>query len=345
MPQSHTAPLRDPKNHANINWDPCWDDPAVESQAVLLDPRPQLSPNDCLATMVLWNSRTIHCSGNHLPRKRAATQSAFLSRPPCQNGHFDVNEHQAWTKYLEAHGYVVLELKMTREEHAAHVFRFRQAVQLVNRHTIDEENQEAPRLAKIQAGNLPPYKTKGLQQFYGFCHTPFADAMRTIPEVRRVFERIYGTTDLYASIDAGAIAMAAGKNEKNWLHRDQTKNPLFSEKEALLSVQGCVYLRPPLKKYMRLAQMVAWHPLDRLTEEEQGQMVDFMHMARRKGACLTHNNHKINKEADKLVGNLAFFKQRLQETFRVFASSTACTALTNGKKAKDVVEWRTHCFV
>ena len=168
VPQSHTAPLRDPKNHANINWDPCWDDPAVESQAVLLDPRPQLSPNDCLATMVLWNSRTIHCSGNHLPRKRTATQSAFLSGPPCRNGHFDVSEHQAWTKYLEAHGYVVLELKMTREEHAAHVFRFRQAVQLVNRHTIDEENQEAPRLAKIQAGNLPRTRRKACSSSTAF---------------------------------------------------------------------------------------------------------------------------------------------------------------------------------
>ena len=74
---------------------------------------------------------------------------------------------------------------------------YREAVQLVNRATVDPECPSRPRLGTITADHLSPYKTKGLQQFYGFSGTPFADAARLLPAVRGAFSALHGTEKMY----------------------------------------------------------------------------------------------------------------------------------------------------
>ena len=139
--------------------------------------------------------------------------------------------------------------------------------------------------------------------------------------MRFIFGKIYGVEmdEMYCSIDAGAFCMVKG-DQKNWLHRDQTKNPQFPGKDENPSWQGCLYLKPPTPKFWRFAQMVAWHPVKQYSENEYCAMVLFMRRNRERGACLTHNNHKVNKEGNKLVGMLNFprTKEKLEAQFKVY---------------------------
>ena len=343
VPRTHKAPLKEPETARGVNWDVCRNDEGLAAKAVLVDPRPRR--RDCLATLVLWNSRTVHCNGHFGRGKKRARSTGAYSPVVTQEGHF-LAADDAWLPFLEEQGYAVVELSMDACSHERLLRLYREAVQLVNRGVVDASFPTRPRFETITAEHLPPYKTKGLQQFYGFASTPFADAARLEPEVRAVFAKIYGVEKggLYCSLDASAIALAKGKNE-NWLHRDQTLNPYFRKNEASLSVQGCLYLRPP-KGYLRLAQMVAWHPVNQLTQDEHRIMVDFVARARLRGACLTHNNHRVNKEGAKLVGNLAFFKEKLEERFRLYTRGYTDPALVGGRLPELLpgMSWRKNCY-
>ena len=345
VPKTHTAPLKEPQNARGVNWDVCRDDEGLAEKAVLVDPRPK-HRRDCLATLVLWNSRTVHCNGHFSRSQKRGRSTSAYSPTVTQDGHFVAKDTDAWLAFLEDHGFVVVELSMKAPSHERLLRLYREAVQLVNRDVVDASFPNCPRFETITAEHLPPYKTKGLQQFYGFASTPFADEARLDPEVRAVFAAIHGVGKgaMYCSLDAPAIALAKGKNE-NWLHRDQTLNPYFRKNEASLSVQGCLYLRPP-KGYLRLAQMVAWHPLRQLTGDEHRTMVDFVARARLCGACLTHNNHRVNKEGGKLVGNLAFFKERLEKRFRLYTRGYTDPALLGGRLPELLpgTLWRKNCF-
>ena len=332
VPGTHNLPLSEPQNQNSINWDllasnkDLTEDQKehIARDAVLIDPRPR-KKQDCNATVVLWNSRTLHCSGSFQPPSRNAKKTAkttrYLEKGVCHEGHFHVDNVKEWLEYANEHGFVVLELKMTVEEYNKMIKLFCISVQLVNKTVIDTEHPDCPRLEKIKAEHLPPFKAKGLQQFYGFCNTPFCDAMRLYPEMRFIFGKIYGVEmdEMYCSIDAGAFCMVKG-DQKNWLHRDQTKNPQFPGKDENPSWQGCLYLKPPTPKFWRFAQMVAWHPVKQYSENEYCAMVLFMRRNRERGACLTHNNHKVNKEGNKLVGMLNFprTKEKLEARFKVF---------------------------
>jgi hypothetical protein len=345
VPKTHTAPLKEPENARDVNWDVCRGDEGLAARAVFVDPRPT-HRRDCLATLVLWNSRTVHCNGHFGRSKKRGRSTSAYSPTVTQDGHFLAADADAWLAFLEEHGYAVVELSMKAPSHERLLRLYREAVQLVNRNVVDASSPTCPRLGTIAAEHLPPYKTKGLQQFYGFASTPFADEARLEPEVRAVFAKIHGVEKgaMYCSLDASAIALAKGKND-NWLHRDQTRNPYFRKNEASLSVQGCLYLRPP-KGYLRLAQMVAWHPVKSLTADEHRIMADFVGRARLRGACLTHNNHRVNKEGDKLVGNLAFFKAKLEAAFRLYTRGYTDPALLGGKLPELLasMSWRKHCY-
>ena len=345
VPKTHAAPLKEPQNARGVNWDVCRDDEGLAANAVLVDPRPR-DRHKCLATLVLWNSRTVHCNGYFGRSNKRSRSTSVYSPTVTHDGHFLVADTDAWLAFLEEYGYVVVELSMRVSSHERLLRLYREAVQLVNRNVVDTSSPTCPRFKTITAEHLPPYKTKGLQQFYGFASTPFADEARLDPEVRTVFAAIHGVGKdaMYCSLDASAVALAKGKNE-NWLHRDQTLNPYFRKNETSLSVQGCLYLRPP-KGYLRLAQMVAWHPVDKLTLDEHRIMADFVARARLRGACLTHNNHRVNKEGDKLVGNLAFFKAKLEERFRLYTRGYTDPVLLGGKLPELLpgMSWRKNCF-
>ena len=124
-------------------------------------------------------------------REKRARSTGAYSPVVTQEGHF-LAADDAWLPFLEEQGYAVVELSMDACSHERLLRLYREAVQLVNRDVVDASFPTRPRFETITAEHLPPYKTKGLQQFYGFASTPFADAARLEPEVRAVFAKIYG---------------------------------------------------------------------------------------------------------------------------------------------------------
>ena len=139
--------------------------------------------------------------------------------------------------------------------------------------------------------------------------------------------------------------MAKAKND-NWLHRDQTKNPYFRRNEAALSVQGLPLLEAPNDGNHRLAQMVSWHPsaaLSAFREEGDGRLCGPREAARRVPDA---QQPPGEQGGDRLQGNLAFFKDRLQEKFRVYVREDTDPLLTPGEPVvDDALAWRRQCFV
>ena len=104
VPKTHKAPLKEPENARGVNWDVCRDDEGLAATAVLVDPRPRDRQN-CLATLVLWNSRTVHCNG-HFGRgqKRGRSTKNAYSPTVTQDGHFAARD-DAWLAFLEENGF------------------------------------------------------------------------------------------------------------------------------------------------------------------------------------------------------------------------------------------------
>ncbi len=311
VPNSHDHGLLKPVSECEaVNWDRSpMRDPLYAEQAVLIDHRP--FDRKINATLVVWNSALAHCNGTY--NERTLGKRTKFSPPLHSKGHF-VSDMDLASEYAQKNGYCVLEIDMSQSEYNTMVDLYCRSVQLVNKATIDLQYPECPDITKITADHLPPYKTKGLQQYYGFCHTPFANAMREIPIVKTFFSKLYDCPEhaLYCSLDASAVAMVSGSND-NWLHRDQTlkTNTVDGNKNCW---QGTVYLKPPTKKYRRFAQMVAWHP----TEDGLPNRMELEEYAKKTGACLTHNNHRVNKEANTFTGHLAMRTKKLNDTFKVF---------------------------
>lgn len=292
--------LKPPKDAVNWDRSPMRNKEYAE-KAVVVDHRPKKGIN---ATLVVWNSALPHCNGTWNDKLSGKRKRGF-SPQLTTDGHF--TDFDLAAEYAHQHGFCVLEL-VDFPEYERLIELYRRSVQLVNKAVIDPESPDCPDISKITADHLPPYKTKGLQQFYGFCHTPFANACREVPAVKAFFSKLYGEHAMYCSIDASAVALERGSNE-NWLHRDQTKAAVNHQ-----SWQGTLYLKPPTEKYKRLAQMVAWHP----TEYGVPEREELEQYARERGACLTHNNARVNKEANKFTGHLAMRKEKLEKTFKVY---------------------------
>ena len=298
--------LKPPEECEAVNWDrsPMHNKEYVEN-AVLIDHRP-FDPK-INATFVVWNSALPHCNGTWNDKLSGKKRKRGFSPQLTTKGHF-VSDMEAASEYAHEHGFCVVELDLSLEEYNRLITLYRQSVQLVNKEIIDPESPTCPHINKINADHLPPYKTKGLQQFYGFCHTPFANACREIAAIKRLFSILYDCPQhaMYCSLDASAVAMATGSND-NWLHRDQTKAKVNHD-----CWQGTLYLKSPTKKYRRLAQMVAHHP----TTHGLANREDLENYAKANGACLTHNNHRINKEAEGLTGHLAMRKEQYGKRYK-----------------------------
>jgi hypothetical protein len=296
--------LKPPKDAVNWDRSPMRNKEYAE-KAVVVDHRP--FDTEINATLVVWNSGLPHCNGTWNDKLSGKRKRGF-SPQLTTDGHFVADSDSA-AEYAHQHGFCVLEL-VDFPEYERLIELYRRSVQLVNKAVIDPESPDCPDISKITADHLPPYKTKGLQQFYGFCHTPFANACREVPAVKAFFSKLYDCPQhaMYCSIDASAVALERGSNE-NWLHRDQTKAAVNHQ-----SWQGTLYLKPPTEKYKRLAQMVAWHP----TEYGVPEREELEQYARERGACLTHNNARVNKEANKFTGHLAMRKEKLEKTFKVY---------------------------
>lgn len=283
VPKSHETCQLSASN--KVNWVPRWNKSSVEvklaTDAVLVDYRPTVNPK-AWAVLTLWNSKTVHCGG-HSPKK-GFPGKGYLHKGACKDGHFLVDDVKGWKTYLEENGFCVVELGMTEEQHDELLKHFRRSVQLMNKATMDNKNPTCPKMEEITQKHLPPYLGKGLQSFYGMCNTPFADHMRLHPEVRSIFEQIYGTKDLYCSLDAPAVSISAPNGKcGNWLHQDQ------DAKHTYLSVQGNLILK---SQYARLSQMVSYQPLERFSDE----MRSLCESCRKVGSSMTHDNARVNKK-------------------------------------------------
>ena len=269
------------------NWVPVWNEKfsdranEFEEKAVIVDYRPVLS-NSTNACLVLWNSKLVHCGG--YLRKGIPTKKGYLSNKTCKEGHFHLKDEKGWLEHLDEKGFAVIEMELP--EYSNLIKSFRRSVQLVNRETIDEKNPTCPSLDKIKQEHIPPLKNKGLQKYYGFAHTPFADKMRGHPSIRGVFEKIHKTNQLICSFDASAISIDTPKTKPgNWLHRDQDQDSF-----DILSIQGCFVLKSP---YSRLAQMVSYRPRERMNPGE----LKMLHKARDIGGTTTHDNSRIDSKS------------------------------------------------
>lgn len=91
-----------------------------------------------------------------------------------------------------------------------------------------ENTSHHQKLRSVEGGILP---------FYGSGHSSFAWYIRSNPHVRKVFECLFGTDDLLASLD-GVILWKEPPSDYGWFHVDQ--NP--SAKPEAVSIQGLVNL-------------------------------------------------------------------------------------------------------
>ena len=88
----------------------------------------------------------------------------------------------------------------------------------------------------------------GIITGYGFGQSRFCWNLRTLPDVPRVFEAIWGTDDLVTSFDGGAAfrpwsaADAEWKTQGGWWHCDQ--NATRPGRSGKVCVQGLVQLTP-----------------------------------------------------------------------------------------------------
>ena len=187
VPRTHKAPLKEPETARGVNWDVCRNDEGLAAKAVLVDPRPRR--RDCLATLVLWNSRTVHCNG-HFGRGKKRARSTGAYSPVVTQGDTSLLPTMPGSHFWRSKGTRWWNCPWKRIPHERLLRLYREAVQLVNRDVVDASFPNCPRFETITAEHLPPYKTKGLQQFYGFASTPFADEARLDPEVRAVFAAI-----------------------------------------------------------------------------------------------------------------------------------------------------------
>lgn len=183
-------------------------------------------------------------------RKKAKTETAHhelyvvVSTPPA----FDVTDDKqldAAIGHLREHGYARLSRVASSDDVKQLRALFWEYVEELN-----------PKIRRDDARtwnnkNWPGVYSAGMFRYYGIGNSRFMWTARTLPGVRRFYERLYGTDKLLVSFDGcGVLRGAEHKVAYNraWLHTDLNPSAIpadetFPHKDrALYSVQGSLQL-------------------------------------------------------------------------------------------------------
>ena len=242
---------------------------------------------NCLG--VFWASKTVHMGNS--TRKSYPKYPKFGSNGTTgvwrnRRGHFKMHELKEANDYLNQRGYVVIDFEMNENELKKYIDLFKTSIQLMNKEVIDTEYPTCPRLSKISKKHFAPYIGKGLMQFYGAAHLPFADACRKYEPLVEVFRFFHKTSELLPSFDCIAATKKTEGGDANWLHADQDLDHDY------LSVQCNLIFKSP---WARLSMMVSHYPANRHANNMSAHLKQ-LREARLRGASMTHDNDHVNKE-------------------------------------------------
>lgn len=248
---------------------------ALAQQAVLVDHRPCLG-HPHATTLVLWNSKLVHCNGSNLlkSRKKATLYNPVLT----QSGHFFNHQVDLWMHHLHDQGWVVLEFNSENSHTTGTAQRLRDTLSTIHKKPLPPPTVDAFPLSGLHDEHLPPLKQYGLRGFYGLSQTPFSDHLRLA--AREAFACIYSVSpeQLTCSLDAAAISKKKPPN-KNWLHIDQHPS------DSSLCVQGTIVVHEEgTHDWARIGQHVCWMPISRRTKN----CIERMKILRTEGATSTH---------------------------------------------------------
>lgn len=247
---------------------------------------------NCLG--VFWASKTVHM-GNSTRRSYPKYPKFGCNGTTCikrdhghfrDRRHFKIHELDAAHEYLNQHGFVIIDFAMSEDELKEYIDLFKSSIQLMNKEVIDAEYPECPRLSKISKKHFAPYIGKGLMQFYGAAHLPFADACRKYEPLVKVFCFFHKTSELLPSFDCIAATKKTEGGDANWLHADQDLDHDYT------SIQCNLIFKSP---WARLSMMVSHYPANRHANDMPAHL-EQLRQARCRGASMTHDNDHVNKE-------------------------------------------------
>lgn len=148
------------------------------------------------------------------PAVRTSWQKAWDQGCPSEYT-FDV-EDPCWVKYLKRHGFCVLADVFPEEDWKTLLADF-----------WSEMAQVVPGLQRCDPSTwtFPGNESTGITRGYGLPHSNFAWAVRSHPQMKRIFELIYRTDQLVVSVDSlKLVGTGVSTPGDFWLHRDQLKD-------------------------------------------------------------------------------------------------------------------------
>jgi len=183
---------------------------------------------------------------------------------------------------LESHGFLVVSSVLSQKE-------CKEAIGLawdwIETASVAEKSLQSKQVTDppVRRSDLSTYYSPffprsvegGMMPFYGSGHSAFAWKIRSHPNVRLVFESLYGTSDLISSLDGIVLWRAGHRTDRGWFHLDQ--NPLV--KPSRECVQGLVNLLPVSRYTGGNAIVARSHKLfpQHYLEQNDNSCSDFYH--------------------------------------------------------------------
>lgn len=149
---------------------------------------------------------------NTINRKRKFELSTFTPKT------FALDEEEAYLKYLEKEGYVVIRNILTKEEQEERLELFWNAWT----HVSPGFNRLDSSTWSIETS--PMMYHKGMASFSGFSQSELMWSLRLHPNIKGIYSKVYKTTDLAVSFNAFSVFFDADQKSSDWWHIDQHPN-------------------------------------------------------------------------------------------------------------------------
>ena len=128
---------------------------------------------------------------------------------------FKLDDPDGYIKYLDEHGYVVIDDIIEDSVRAQLVEKFWECWMECSPN-FDRNDKSTWNIK-----NSPMMFAKGMAVFSGLPHCDFAWATRLHPNIKRVFSHIHGTDKLCTSFDGFSVFFTKDQHPPKWLHTDQ----------------------------------------------------------------------------------------------------------------------------